>query len=447
MKKKINSRLIAIAVLAVVATALSITMLYYGLFQRQVQADLQMCAEALRDTGIFRKENQQTILANYANSQSQQTLIPDLRITWVDSDGTVLYDKDMNAAQMENHADRPEIRDAFENGTGAIVRKSDTMNMSTFYYAIRLEDGTVLRVSTEARSMVSVFVAVAPAIALILAVIIVVCVFLAHLLTKQLLHPIEKMAQNLEDSSAGTEYKELIPFMNTIRMQHENILAAAKSRQDFTANVSHELKTPLTAISGYAELIENHMVDASQEEHIAQEIRRNADRLVTLINDIIRLSELDHSQNQQGFEQLDLYAVASECTEALAMNAQKRNISLTLTGSTCMVRANREMMRELMDNLCQNAIRYNNEGGYVHVTIGEINDKPTLIVQDNGIGIPKNQQERVFERFYRVDKSRSRETGGTGLGLAIVKHIVELHDAKLFLDSEVGKGTTIRVEF
>ena len=255
------------------------------------------------------------------------------------------------------------------------------------------------------------------------------------------------MAQNLEDSSAGTEYKELIPFMNTIRMQHENILAAAKSRQDFTANVSHELKTPLTAISGYAELIENHMVDASQEEHIAQEIRRNADRLVTLINDIIRLSELDHSQNQQGFEQLDLYAVASECTEALAMNAQKRNISLTLTGSTCMVRANREMMRELMDNLCQNAIRYNNEGGYVHVTIGEINDKPTLIVQDNGIGIPKNQQERVFERFYRVDKSRSRETGGTGLGLAIVKHIVELHDAKLFLDSEVGKGTTIRVEF
>ena len=129
------------------------------------------------------------------------------------------------------------------------------------------------------------------------------------------------------------------------------------------------------------------------------------------------------------------------------MNAQKRNISLTLTGSTCMVRANREMMRELMDNLCQNAIRYNNEGGYVHVTIGEINDKPTLIVQDNGIGIPKNQQERVFERFYRVDKSRSRETGGTGLGLAIVKHIVELHDAKLFLDSEVGKGTTIRVEF
>lgn len=129
------------------------------------------------------------------------------------------------------------------------------------------------------------------------------------------------------------------------------------------------------------------------------------------------------------------------------MNAQKRNISLTLTGSTCMVRANREMMHELVDNLCQNAIRYNNEGGYVHVTIQGENQKPTLIVQDNGIGIPKNQQERVFERFYRVDKSRSRETGGTGLGLAIVKHIVELHDAKLFLESEVGKGTTIRVEF
>ncbi len=447
MKKKINSRLIAIAMLAVIATALGITLLYYNLFQRQVQSDLQMCAEALRDTGIFQKDNQQTILANYAATLSQKESQPDLRITWIDTDGTVIYDKDTNAAKMENHSDRPEIHDAFANGIGSSVRESNTMNMSTFYYAIRLEDGTVLRVSTEARSIINVFVMVAPAILCIIVVIIVVCVFLAHILTRQLLQPIEKMAQNLEDTSAGTEYKELVPFMNTIRMQHENILAAAKSRQDFTANVSHELKTPLTAISGYAELIENHMVDVSQEEHIAKEIRRNADRLVTLINDIIRLSELDHSQDQQGFELLDLYEVASECTEALAMNAQKRNISLTLTGTSCMVRANREMMRELMDNLCQNAIRYNNEGGYVHVTITKENDKPMLIVQDNGIGIPKNQQERVFERFYRVDKSRSRETGGTGLGLAIVKHIVELHDAKLYLDSEVGKGTTIRVEF
>lgn len=445
MKKKINSRLIAIAILAVIATAIGITLLYYSLFQRQVQSDLRISAEALRDTGIFREENVSEIISGYGEEKTANG--PDLRITWIDSDGTVLYDNDTNAAKMENHADRPEILQAFAKGVGSSVRKSDTMNMNTFYYALRMEEGTVLRVSTEARSIFSVFITVAPTIALILAGIVVVCILLAHFLTKQLLSPIEKMAQNLEDTTAGAEYKELVPFMNTIRAQHENILAAAKSRQDFTANVSHELKTPLTAISGYAELIENHMVGESQETHIAQEIRRNADRLVTLINDIIRLSELDHSQVHQGFELLDLYEIASECMEGLSVNAGKRNIRLILEGSHCQVRANREMMRELFDNLCQNAIRYNNEGGFVRVKIGKENDKPVVVVQDNGIGIPKNQQERVFERFYRVDKSRSRETGGTGLGLAIVKHIVELHDARIDLDSEVGEGTTIRVEF
>lgn len=445
MKRKINSRLIAIAILAVVATAISITVLYYSLFQRQVQSDLRICAEALRDTGIFQKEHVAEIETEYAKGGAKEG--PDLRITWVDIDGTVLYDNDTNIAEMKNHANRPEILQALKQGSGSTVRRSDTMNMNTFYYALRMEDGTVLRASTEARSILNMFVTVAPAIGLILAGIVVVCVFLAHFLTKQLLFPIEKMAQNLEDTTAGSEYKELVPFMNTIRMQHENILAAAKSRQDFTANVSHELKTPLTAISGYAELIENHMVDKSQETHIAQEIRRNADRLVTLINDIIRLSELDQSQEQQSFELLDLYEIAAECVESLSFNAQKRNIRLALQGESVTVRANREMMRELVDNLCQNAIRYNNEGGYVRVGLVKKHDKTILSVEDNGIGIPKNQQERVFERFYRVDKSRSRETGGTGLGLAIVKHIVELHDAKIYLDSEVGEGTTIRVEF
>lgn len=235
--------------------------------------------------------------------------------------------------------------------------------------------------------------------------------------------------------------------MNAIRIQHEGVLAAAKSRQDFTANVSHELKTPLTAISGYAELIENGMVEKEQQIHFATEIRRNAQRLLSLINDIIKLSELDSSEAQQGFEQLDLYDLVKDCMENLQVNAEQRKVALNFDGTDCMVRGNRQLLTELVENLCQNAIRYNNEGGTVNVTVHKLGGKTVLTVEDNGIGIPKDQQERVFERFYRVDKSRSKETGGTGLGLAIVKHIVELHDAGLTLDSEVGRGTTIKVEF
>ena len=271
---------------------------------------------------------------------------------------------------------------------------------------------------------------------------------MAHFLTKQLLHPIERLAENMEDTIEEPVYKELVPFVNTIRKQHENILMAAKVRQDFTANVSHELKTPLTAISGYAELIENHMVDPEQETRFAQEIQQNATRLLSLINDIIRLSELDSGEdNLLCFEQVDLDEVAGTCVKNLQMNAQKRNVTLYYEGVSCMLRADRGMISELVENLCQNAIRYNNEGGEVHVRVYYEKGQPMLSVADNGIGIPKDQQERIFERFYRVDKSRSKQTGGTGLGLAIVKHIVELHDAVLHLESEPGKGTTITVAF
>ena len=255
------------------------------------------------------------------------------------------------------------------------------------------------------------------------------------------------MAENMEDTTKAPAYKELVPFVNTIRAQHENILMAAKVRQDFTANVSHELKTPLTAISGYAELIENHMAGPEQETRFAQEIQQNSNRLLSLINDIIRLSELDNSESLIRYEQVDLDLVAQECVNNLNVNAQKRSVKLYYEGEPCEIRADRGMLAELVDNLTANAIRYNNEGGEVHVRVTHENMQPVLIVEDNGIGIPKDQQERIFERFYRVDKSRSKQTGGTGLGLAIVKHIVELHDAQITVESEPGKGTTMKVTF
>ena len=440
MKRKINTRLVLIAILAVLASTISTTIVYYNLFQRQIRNDLSVSAKLLKDTHYF--ENSDINPDNIDLS----TDISELRVTWVDTDGTVLYDNDASTTVLGNHSDRPEIQEAFENGVGECVRRSDTMNKNTFYYAVLLDNKTVLRVSTEAGSIWSVFLAVSPMIMLIVIIIVVVCIALSHMLTRQLIAPIEKMAQNMEDASMEPPYKELVPFASMIRKQHTDILSAAKARQDFSANVSHELKTPLTAISGYAELIEAGMVDEEKQKHFIQEIRKNAQRLLSLINDIIRLSELDRTDSQSAFEKFDLNEIVSECMEALDVNAKNRQVTLEYTGEKCNICGSKEMMRELTDNLVQNAIRYNKPNGSVWVEVHG-GDQPRLVVKDNGIGIPADEQQRIFERFYRVDKSRSKATGGTGLGLAIVKHIVEIHDAKLSLESEIGQGTTITVNF
>ena len=321
------------------------------------------------------------------------------------------------------------------------------MNMDTFYYALLLDNGTVLRVSMQARTILSVLMTALPVIAGIVVIVLLGCVLIGHMLTGQLMKPIEEMAENLDDSSGTTAYKELEPFAYKIRSQHENILAAAKSRQDFTANVSHELKTPITAISGYAELIENQLVDEESEVHIAQQIRHNANRLLSLITDIIQLSELDHAELPRNFEQIDLLAVAEECVQEYTPMAVQKNVKLTCSGIPAGVKADHVLIREMIDNLLQNAIRYNRDNGSVDVNVTIENGHPILSVKDTGIGIPIEHQDRVFERFYRVDKSRSRETGGTGLGLAIVKHIADIHSAEVVLESEAGKGTTVTIKF
>ncbi|MCR5785421.1 MAG: two-component sensor histidine kinase [Eubacterium sp.] len=440
MKNKINIRLVGIAILAVLATVIGITIVYYGLFQKQVRNDLAISAKLLKDTAYFESVNIDT------DEIDLSTDIDELRVTWIDSDGTVLYDNDVTSGELSNHLDRPEIQQALETGVGETVRRSDTMNENTFYYAILLDNGTVLRVATNAKSIWSVFLKVAPIALFIIVCIISICVVLSHLLTKQLLKPIEMMARNIQDADYEAPYKELEPFSEIIKRQHADILSSAKARQDFTANVSHELKTPITAISGYAELLENGMANEEQKVHFYQEIRRNADRLLVLINDIIRLSELDRSEREPAFEKIDLYSIAKECMEDLSISANQRNVELLFEGSECMMVGNKDMLKELIENLVQNAIRYNNEGGKVLVRVTD-DERPKLIVKDNGIGIPAAEQKRVFERFYRVDKSRSKATGGTGLGLAIVKHIVEIHEAVIELDSAPGVGTTVTVMF
>lgn len=448
MKRKINLSLAFIALIAVVATAVGLTFVYYGLLRERIRSDLASSAQVLSDTGLLQEV--------YGTSSGGRPVDPArlenlrdtaARITWIDKDGSVLFDNSPDANMSENHLDRPEVQEALQHGSGEIVRNSSTLHRDIMYYALRLDNGTVLRLSTQTRTLTSIFLTAAPVVLISLAVILAVCILFSHFLTSGIIHPIEQMAEHLDDPIDTPVYKELEPFADKIRTQHENILSAAKSRQEFTANVTHELKTPLTAISGYAELIENHMIEGEQEEHIARQIRSNASRLLSLINDILALSELDHEDLTLQFTETDLYELAGDCCESLEVNAAEKQIRLFFEGSPAPVTADRNQIQELLSNLIQNAIRYNNEGGFVRVSTGTRSGHAFLCVEDNGIGIPEDQQDRVFERFYRVDKSRSRETGGTGLGLAIVKHIADLHNAEIRLESAPGKGTTVTVLF
>ena len=431
MKKKILSQFLKVTLIAIVITLFMSVIVFYELFKKQVFHDLKSEAEFARYTIDDLSDEKQF----------------DVRVTWIGTDGNVLYDSE--AETLENHSDRPEYIDAVKTGEGKSVRKSDTLSKRIFYYAMRLEDGTVIRIAKEAESIWTIFMSALPIIIGLTVLLYVMCYFLSKHLTAKLVKPVEELVNNAANPSLVPEYKELVPFVGALKEQREDILRSATMRQEFTANVSHELKTPLTAISGYAELIENGMVSGDDSVRFAGEIRKNSTRLLSLINDIINLSELDDGV-KLNLEKMDLYEAAKNCVKNLEVAAAKNNVKLMLLGTSSYINADKAMMDEVLYNLCDNAIRYNNKdkGGNVIVDVSNTLDgKVKLTVKDDGIGIGKEHQERIFERFYRVDKSRSRESGGTGLGLAIVKHIRTSHGAELELASEPGKGTSITVTF
>ena len=436
VKKRINQQLLVIAGITIFITLCSLVTVFYEMFQRQVMSDLKAFAYLLKGT-----VQQGEIL----DVKSQQLNM--LRITWMNEKGTVLLDTNADIGVMDNHLNRPEIMEAIEYGEGEAIRKSHTMARNTFYYAVLLEDGSVIRVAREADSIWVVFRNALPVILLIIAGIIIVSIVIANISTKHLIKPIEEMAKNLDKNTAEPVYKELEPFVNTIRQQHTDILKSAHIRQEFTANVTHELKTPLTIISGYSELIHAGIVSEEDTLRFAGEIHKNASRLLTLINDILRLSQLDSNDLQASREEVNLYQVSQSVIDLLKVNAEKHHVSMQLKGIPQIVMGDKAMLEELIYNLCDNAIRYNKKNGTVTIEIKKEDGHGILSVKDTGIGIPEKHQKRVFERFYRVDKSRSKSTGGTGLGLAIVKHIVTWHGASLKLDSEEGKGTEIMVIF
>ena len=415
MKNKIQREFILVALSSILLTTVLVTAVFSGFFRNEILDELRTCARVIQSAGIF--DGQEEVYTDVGADE--------LRITLIDTDGTVIYDNDVAVGDLDNHGNRPEVELASEQGEGLAVRRSNTLDRDAFYYAVQQEDGTVLRVAKEASSVWDIFRSALPISLALALLILILCILLSARATKSLMAPITQLAEHLDEEETMPVYKEMIPFVNTIRKQHDDIMRNAKMRQDFTANVSHELKTPLTSISGYAELIEHNMVSQTDIPRFAGEIHRSATRLLTTINDIIKLSELDVMETTTlVLDRLPLYQMAENCVDMLQVNAEKHQVTLKLEGEPAYIMGNREMVDEVLYNLCDNAIRYNNINGSVVVRVKPEGEKVRLCVEDTGIGIPEKYQSRVFERFYRVDKSRSKATGGTGLGLAIVKHIV-----------------------
>ena len=426
MRQKINRRFTSIALFSVVITTIFMTAVFYSQLKKQVFSDLAVVANLLIDEDSYERK------------------IDNLRITLIDADGKVLFDSSVDGQSLANHLDRPEIVEAISSEVGMGIRKSGTLSENVFYYAKKLDNGQILRVGKEAHSVVAVLLSALPMVLTLALLLVIICMMVSHYITSAIVKPIDEMAGDMEHIDEGKSYPELIPFARRIRLQHEEILSAANIRQEFTANVSHELKTPLAAISGYAELMEAGLVDEKEIQRFSGEIRKSAARLLTLINDIIKLSQLDAGNAKDILDVVNLAQITKESVEMLSFGAAKNGIDVMYEGDDrAEVHIGKELAQELTYNLIENAIRYNKPNGRVTVKVQKEGTQIIFSVEDTGIGIPQEHQERIFERFYRVDKSRSKELGGTGLGLAIVKHICNLTGADVNLVSKPGVGTKI----
>ena len=548
MTKKIFQSILLVAGCVLLASLLIIMGFLYDYFggveENQLRDELSLAAAAVEDGGT-----------DYLS----QLTADRCRLTWIAADGSVLYDTKTNAESLENHASRAEVSQALATGTGESTRYSSTLMEKTMYYAQRLDDGTVLRISISRATVGMIAVGMIQPLLIVLIVALILSGLLARRLSRRIVDPLNSL--DLEHPLDNDAYEELSPLLKRIHRQHVEIqmqlrelrektdeftqitgsmreglvlldehgsilsinaaaqalfgadaqcvgrdfltiersheisaaiqAAAAdghsevraeragrvyqfdisritsdgkflgtvilafditeqefaeRNRREFTANVSHELKTPLQGIIGSAELIENGMVKPDDLPRFVGHIHAEAARLVTLIDDIIRLSQLDEG-DAMPTEPVDLLAVSQEAAENLHDAAAARNVTVSVTGQPAVLPGVRRLIYEIVYNLCDNAIKYNRDGGRVDVTVAADAGGSSITVADTGIGIAPEHQARVFERFYRVDKSHSKASGGTGLGLSIVKHAVQYHHGRIELESLPGTGTTIRVVF
>ena len=438
MAKETLYKIFAFGVSVITITAVLILSVFYSYSDNQLKEQLRVVESVVENQ--LAQDDDTAFISNHIDKN--------VRITLVAKDGTVIADSQESANKLGNHLNRQEIQQAIKNGEATVTRHSDTQEKKVYYFAKQLDNGNVLRVSAEAKSIGKFFSDYIIYILLCIIVVIVTAVFVSMGITKSIVKPITQLGQSLDNIDKFKSDEELKPLVNALLQQKKKQKMLDKQKKQFTANVSHELKTPLTSIAGYAELIETGMAKPEDIKPFAGVIRKQALRLVNLSEDIIQLSQLEESDDEDmSFESVNLYEIAQRCVEALNINAINKGVTLNLTGEECYIRGKAQLVEELVYNLCDNAIRYNKENGNVTVTVTPLEKGASVSVKDTGIGIPKKYQERIFERFFRVDKSRSKATGGTGLGLAIVKHITQLHDAKLEISSEESKGTEIIVTF
>ena len=376
----------------------------------------------------------------------------DHRITLIDSNGNVLFDSSNNASDMENHLEREEIKEAIETGYGESQRYSDTVFKTSFYVAYKLNNGYILRLSYETDSTLSLVLSTLyPIIYIIVAALILAFVF-AYFISKRIVDPLTKLDLNNPDTEKV--YDELKPLVEKLSVQHnqllndkEDIEKNALIRQEFTANVSHEMKTPLHVISGYSELISQGMAKEEDIKVFSDKIHYEANRLSKLVEDIMQLSKLDNGIVDKKKEMVQFDSIVMNAIESLEPYAKEKGIAISSDVKKIDIYGVSDVLYGVVYNLIDNAIKYNKDNGSIYVNLNEINGKAVLEVKDTGIGIPDESIDRIFERFYRVDKSHSREIGGTGLGLSIVKHSAMIHNANIEVESKIGEGTSIKVIF
>ena len=409
------------------------------------------------------------VLSSYLNESSDdvQSLkmldFDEERATLVAPDGTVLFDNEANPAEMPNHKDRPEIASAMATGRGSAERQSPTVGYVSIYEALRLPSGKVVRLSEDKAGVQALLYSSLPAVLAFLAGVVAVSWIVSFALSRHLVRPILEIDPSKVD--AESPYRELEPLVSHLKTQQrqlvdqmEQLQDADLVRQEFTANVTHELKTPISSIMGASELIRDGIARPEDVQDFAGRINSDARRLSSLVSDILTLSKLDETERSRDLgvlgqsQRLDLYALARDVCDRMEERARGSRVILTLDGESETVTGYPRLLDELVGNLVSNAIRYNVPGGLVAVTVGRRGGEgagghPYVRVADTGIGIPEEDQAKVFERFYRVDKSRSRASGGTGLGLAIVKHAAKVHGATVTLKSQEHKGTTVEVDF
>ncbi len=367
------------------------------------------------------------------------------RLTLINEEGEVLYDSKEDEYTFQNHKARKEVRDAFANGKGEDLRKSSTVGKPTYYYAMLLKDGNVLRVSKTLDSLLPTVIEAIPFMIIVAAVMMILAYVISKWQTKRLIQPINDL--DLEHPLENDIYEELAPLLQNIDNQNKAKEEVANMRKEFSANVSHELRTPLTSISGYAEIMKSGIARPEDMTRFSEKIYSEASRMITLVEDIIKLSKLDEKSIELEKEEVDLYELCYDICSRLAFQAEKKKVHMEITGERVSFYGVRQILSEMIFNICENAVKYNKEGGSVKIWVGHTLQGTKVIVEDTGIGIPKDQTERVFERFYRVDKSHSKETGGTGLGLSIAKHGAIYHNAEIRVMSELGKGTKMEIVF